>query len=291
MRVVDLMIAGAGRSGTSSLLRYLEQHPDLRAQVTPEITWFSDPDGVEADPDRLVQGYWSVPAADPMLRIGKAAGLMYEPEGLARLKATSPDVELAVIIREPVDRTRSAYWFARARGLEPLESFEEAVWADPARFDGSPTGRALAYLDWSRHEHYLRLLFEDFGRDRVHVVFLEEFVRDPRRAVEGITQALALDAARLPESPRKDNAAIRARRPGLAQARKRRTGVRRLVPAGVRRAARSAYRRTNETAATLPPLDPRVEGELRDWFVEHNDRLEQLLGRPLPPNWSTTGRR
>jgi hypothetical protein len=289
MRLVDIMIVGAGRSGTSSLLRQLGQHPGLRAQTTPEITWFSDPQDVEADPDILSQAYWSVQADDPVLRVGKAAGLMYEPAGLARLRATSPGAQLAVILREPVERTRSAYWYGRAKGLEPLDSFEDAVWADPARFDGSPTGRELAYLDWSHYARYLSGLFDAFGRERVHVIFLDEFVADPRRAVDGLMQAVSLDAALLPDTPRKDNAAIRARRPELAKARRRQSGVRRLVPARARRAVRLAYRRTNEVPTTLPPLDPRVERDLQTHFQEHNDQLEQLLGRPLPGSWSTTG--
>ncbi len=289
MRLVDVMIVGAGRSGTSSLLRQLGQHPGLRAQTTPEITWFSDPQDVEPDPDTLSHAYWGVPADDPVLRVGKAAGLLYEPTGLTRLRATSPDAELAVILREPVERTRSAYWYGRAKGLEPLDSLEEAVWADPARFDGSRTGRELAYLDWSRYAHYLSALFDEFGRERVHVIFLDEFVADPRAAAGELMETLSLDPALLPDTPRKDNAAIRARRPELAQARRRQSGVRRLIPARVRRAVRSAYRRTNEVPTTLPPVDPRVERDLRAHFQEHNDQLEQLLGRPLPIGWSTTG--
>lgn len=289
MRLVDVMIVGAGRSGTSSLLRQLGQHPGLRAQTTPEITWFSDPQDVEPDPDTLSNAYWGVPADDLALRVGKAAGLMYEPPGLARLRATSPDAQLAVILREPVERTRSAYWYGRAKGLEPLDSFAEAVWADPGRFDGSPTGRELAYLDWSRYAHYLSALLDEFGRERVHVIFLEEFVADPRAAVGGLMEAVSRDPALLPETPRKDNAAIRARHPELAKARRRQSGVRRLIPARARRAVRSAYRRTNEAPTTLPPIEPRLERDLQAHFQEPNDELAQLLGRPLPASWSTTG--
>lgn len=288
MRLVDIMIVGAGRSGTSSLLRQLGQHDGLRAQTTPELTWFSDPQGVGPDLDTLAHAYWGVPAGDPTLRVGKAAGLMYEPEGLARLRAGSPTTQVAVIMREPVERTRSAFWYARAKGLEPLSSFEEAVWADPARFAGSPTGRELAYLDWSRYASYLTDLFDTFGRHQVHTIFLEEFVADPRAAVGPLMGAVSLDPALLPEVPRKDNAAIRVRRPELAKARRRKGGVRRLIPAGARRAVRSAYRRTNEVSATLPPLDPRVERDLRAFFAGPNAQLEQLLGRPLPAAWSTT---
>ena len=284
------MIVGAGRSGTSSLLRQLGHHPGLLAQTTPELTWFSDPQNVDPDPDALSNAYWGVPADDPVLRVGKAAGLMYEPSGLTRLRATSPDAQLAVILREPVERTHSAYWFGRAKGLEPLGSFEEAVWADPARFDGSPTGRELAYLDWSRYAHYLSTLFDEFGRDRVHAIFLDEFVADPRMAVGGLMAAVSLDPGLLPDIPRKDNTAIRARRPELAKARRRKSGIRRLIPTSARRAVRSAYRRTNEVPVTLPPVDPGTARDLRTHFQEHNDQLAQLLGRPLPASWSTTGR-
>lgn len=292
------MIVGAGRSGTSSLLRYLGAHPALRPQTTPELVWFSDPsggsatsddgDGIDGDPAVLVPRYWDVAATDPMLRLGKAAGLMYEPEGLARLQASSPAAHLTVILREPVQRTYSGFWFGRARGLEPLESFEAAVWADPSRFESSPAGRTLAYLDWSLYAKHLSNLFDRFGRDAVHAVFFEEFVDDPRAYVAPVIEALGLDPSALPSAPARENVAIRARVPQAARLRKRKSGIRQLVPARLRRAVRSAYLRVNEAPATLPAMDPTVETKLRDWFRQPNDDLSQLLGRPLPAGWTTS---
>ncbi|MDE0685767.1 MAG: hypothetical protein OXI63_22795, partial [Candidatus Poribacteria bacterium] len=37
---IQLMIVGAQKAGTSSLLRYLAQHPDIHTHAQPEMTFF-----------------------------------------------------------------------------------------------------------------------------------------------------------------------------------------------------------------------------------------------------------
>ena len=45
---VQLMIVGAQKAGTSSLLRYLAQHPDIHAHAQPEMTFFLQDRGIHA---------------------------------------------------------------------------------------------------------------------------------------------------------------------------------------------------------------------------------------------------
>ncbi|MCA1703736.1 MAG: sulfotransferase, partial [Actinobacteria bacterium] len=72
---VDLMIVGAAKCGTTSLLRYLGSHPAIDAQRPREMTWFVDPQlHARPFPSAL---YFGHARRDSGLRVGKLAGLMY----------------------------------------------------------------------------------------------------------------------------------------------------------------------------------------------------------------------
>ena len=48
---------------------------------------------------------------------------------------------MALILRDPVDRAYSAFWYARRKGWEPLEKSEDALHAAPERFGDHWIGR------------------------------------------------------------------------------------------------------------------------------------------------------
>ena len=124
MAALDLMIAGAQKSGTSSLLSWLGTHPRILAQKRPEMTWFTDDDGPAGG---FSDEFYFDANPGNCLRLGKLAGLMYSDQGLDRLVAHSPEVATIVVLRDPVERAYASFWFARRRGREALDDFEQAV--------------------------------------------------------------------------------------------------------------------------------------------------------------------
>ncbi len=271
---VDLMIVGAAKSGTSSLLSYLGRHPQIQPQNQLEMTWFSDPE-LHARPFPT-DVYFGAGPPDGRLRLGKAAGLMYREETIARLHALNPAVQAIAILREPVARAHSAFWFARQRGREHRDRFEDAV-------HSAGEGEYFEVLG-SHYAPYVELLHDILGRASVHVVILEEFVVEPRRALSSLAATCDLDPGGFGEHVPRENSGGALRSPRLVRAR-RSTGfaglARRAFGPVARRTLRQAYRRVNERGGSAPPMDPGIEAELRAYFDEPNRRLEELLGRPI----------
>lgn len=271
---VDLMIVGAPKSGTTALLAYLGQHPGIQPQLQPEMTWFAD-DRLHAAPfpDAL---YFGGDQRDGRLRLGKSAGLMYREKTVSRLRQLNPDVEAIVILREPVARMYSAFWFARQRGRETRDAFEHAL--DPA---GQEEFREL---EGSLYSTYVRLLFDHLGRDSVHVIVFEELVEDPRRALEPLLGRLQLDPAGLGAALPRENSGQAARSQRLAQVRRSdrmAQTARRVLPSSLRGRVRRVYRRVNESDARPPAIDPGLEADLRARLEGPNRELEELLGRRI----------
>ena len=104
----NFIIAGAEKSGTSSLLFYMSEHEDIFTPAKKEIHFFDDGDNFNEGIDWYKQWFtgWSGEKA-----IGECTPIyMYFPECAQRIHDVYPEMKLIFILRNPVDRAYSNYW-------------------------------------------------------------------------------------------------------------------------------------------------------------------------------------
>lgn len=242
----DFVIIGAQRGGTTSLHRYLGEHPQIVLPATKELHYFSRYYARGAD--------WYRTQFPICLPAGTLTGeatpyYLFHPHAPRRLRAFAPDAKLIVLLRDPVDRAYSHYHHERRRGNEPL-SFEAAIAAEEERLRGevarmladegydSPAHRHHGYLARGRYAEQLRAWFDVFPRERVLVLESETFYADPRGTLRQVTDILGVPP----------------------------------VDAEVRR----AYKYNDDP---YPPLAEATRLRLATHFVEPNRQLVELLGR------------
>jgi hypothetical protein len=126
---------------------------------------------------------------------------LFHPAVPRRAAACLPGVKAIAILRNPVDRAWSHYRHNARLGIEPL-SFEAALEAEPlriggemervthARFARSNTLRHFSYIARGRYAEQLRRWFGALGRDRVHVVLLEDLLGRTRETMSAIARFL-----------------------------------------------------------------------------------------------------
>lgn len=125
---VNALIIGAGRSGTTSLFNYLQQHGQVCTSSIKEIPFFSFSQHFQRGeayfhsffPDYT--GQKTVLTSDTYLLIHRDAQ--------ERIKAYNPGIKLLVMLRHPIERAYSAYHYAvnnnyESRAVSFLESFEK----------------------------------------------------------------------------------------------------------------------------------------------------------------------
>jgi hypothetical protein len=257
----DFVVIGAKRGGSTSLYRYLLEHPSI-APLFPGSQhikrtryfdleyargerWYRSHFPLSAD-GRHVARPWVKPSI-----AGEASPYyLFHPLAPDRLARDFPDVRLIVILRDPVERAYSHYKERRKHHAEPL-SFEEALEAEPDRLRGeaerivrepgyhSISHEDHSYLGQGRYLDVLPYWFKLFPRDRFHIAISEEFYADPNRIVNDVWSFLGLSARTLQSRVRHN-----------------------YIPA--------------------PDIRPETSRLLRDTFAGHNGELERLLGRPLP---------
>jgi len=281
-----MMIAGAQKAGTSSLVRYLGQHPQVCTYADREFSFFVNDEEYEKGYEKIFHTYFGGRCFAEMAIVAKSVGVMYLSQAVYRLRDHNPDVDLVFVLRNPVDRAYSAYWYARRMGWEPLGDFEEALEAGIKRFqDNWLQQRGCMYYERGRYNEYLPLFFQEFGREQVHIFLLEDLKQDTEGVCRHLYQVLGVDPSFVPDVTRRHNRAATARSQGLARLMasdsRVRSGLRRLLPRRMRYRIRHVTRRLNERECTPPPMDPDTRMHLVNYFRPFNAQLSELLNRDL----------
>ena len=296
MTLPNFLIIGAAKSGTTSLYRYLGQHPQVYANVK-EPSYFAlagksvqyngpgDQEGfvrrVTTDRDayeRLFDGVTQEKA------YGEASVLyLYSPEAPGRIKQTIPDVKLMAILRNPVERAFSGFLHMRRDGREPLADFAAALAAETSRVEAN----------WEHQWHYTRLgyyytqlkrYYDLFPAENIAVFTFDEFRSSPVAVLQDIFRFLEVDDSFVPDTSLKYNVSgipqSRVLHKFLIRPNRLKDIARPLLPRSARRSLGALVRRYNIT-----DRKPELPQDIRHYLVKlYRDeilQLESLINKDL----------
>jgi hypothetical protein len=287
----DFFLVGTFKGGTTALYEGLRRHPQIYMPFHKEPLYFGDDltrrygRMSEADYLRLFKD------AKPGQRVGEASSwYLYSTSAAREIKAFSPDAQILVILRNPVDVMYAQHNQLIYNVIEDLPSFEDALAAEPDRRAGRrlPPGPINLENLYYRHSvHFAEQLeryFEVFGRDKVHVMLYDDLRRDPEAVVRGVLEFLGLDAS-LAVAPPKANESRKVRSPLVQRLIFAPKLLLPLAPLLRRfafvRAVRTRMLEMNSEAKPRPPMDPALRRELTLEFTPEIERLAALIGRDL----------
>lgn len=209
----ELLVIGAKRGGTTSLWRYLAEHPG----VLPTFPRAEKVKGTYFFDERWGRGeaWYRSHFATRARRRHRARVLGYEPitfeaspyylfHPLApeRARQVVPDALVVALLRDPVERAFS-HWKERRNHTEDL-SFEAALAAEDERTAGEearlvadPTAISMAhrhqtYVAQGRYTPMLERWLDAYGPDQVIVDAAETFYADPQAFLDRLTGRLGL---------------------------------------------------------------------------------------------------
>jgi hypothetical protein len=260
------------RSGTSTLARWLGEHPQVFVAPGKELHFF------DHHFDKGIDWYRSLFAgAGKESQLGEATpNYMHETTAIQRIAEALPSVRLLVSLRNPVDRAYSHYWHNRSRGKEEL-SFDEALDAELDRIGKGGTNRA--WFSYCSRGHYIDQIEEVlrfFPRTALHVEIAEEMQSNPGKSLGIIYRFLEVDDQFRPLTDRKTNSYVEFRSVRL----------RRVTKSLPRALAKPISRLNARTNQEYPSMDPASRTRLETMYADANRRLADFLERPTPV-WPT----
>ena len=206
------LVVGTKRGGSTSLYRYIVEHPHVVPASVFKGTHYFD------------KGYplgWAwyrsrFPIAIPGRRHALTGEgrpyYMFHPLALERIHARLPDAKLLCVLREPIERAFSHWNYEVQRGFEQL-SFQAAVEAEEGRLAGeaermrederyiSFAHRHHSYLARSRYAEQIERIRALFPPTRLLVIQSESLFADPPQQLERVYDFLGLPPWRGADHP------------------------------------------------------------------------------------------
>ena len=177
--LLDFMIVGAQKCGTTALWQFLGQHPDIGMTSPKECHVFDGESYNPAWSQRDVDVRYAQPLAHSTrarIRGEATPSYLYLPDVAAKLRRYNPTLKLIVALRDPVDRAVSDYYMQKGRGRE-TRPFWLALLLEPFRLcrDANANlprseAREHGYRTRGLYSIQLRNLYQHFPRQRVLIV-------------------------------------------------------------------------------------------------------------------------
>ena len=256
-------IIGERKCGTSSLFRYICNHPNVAPGRLKEPNFFKNSTSyIQSHWDDYMANFpkygemshtlsWpelnesgqlyeeqiTFPVAEHMITGESSANTLVDVPP-SRLHQFLPELRLIIILREPVARTYSHYRMfqrfaeeGRPLGFELLPFEEMIAWEIREITAGNQTPTVFPSL----YIQHLKPWIETFGRESIHITFLEQLINHTEEVMQAVFEHIGL--------------------PAFVQKR---------------------YVKYN----VAPPdqIPPSVEDQLKTFFKTHNEALFRFLG-------------
>lgn len=187
-RLPDFLIIGAMKSGTTALHQCLAQHPDIFMTHVKEPSyflkgapWLMRNPHVDSPEDLLrlmFRGY------SEQKRVGESSTAYsgaptLGTEAPANIYSESPGMQFIYVVRNPFARIVSHYLHCVELGIysEPM--------VDVLKCDATFLERSLYHYQLARYLKY-------FERERFLVLFFEEFIKNPSKAIQQVCHFLGV---------------------------------------------------------------------------------------------------
>ncbi len=307
----NFFIVGAPKAGTTSLHRYLRQHPQIYMSPVKEPNYFASevrperfaaeyrqraqkavenlrqrlsqpsvgtpyPEGIVAEWDDYVELFRD---ANEARAIGEASVCyLWSATAAANIHAAIPEAKVIMILRDPAERAFSQY-LHNARDGVIARSFREQIElaAREKRVEFQPL---YPFLENGLYFEQVKRFLDRFPRERIRIFIYEVAWRDAARLLREVFEFLDVDSGisvdfskrELAQSAPRSMAANRLlSKSGAGPA------LRKLIPRRIRLRARSILFKSQGSVS----MDARDRQFLREYYRADVRKLAELLGRDL----------
>ena len=173
------VIAGAQRSGTTYLYQILDSHPEIymAKPMRPEPKFFCIDENFNKGKDYYIKKYFHDLPGHCKAAGEKSTSYMSDPKTPERMASLFPNMKIIFVLRNPIERAISNYWFSVQNNLEK-ESFEYAVKNEKQRILSNPmpqfSNHPFAYLERGEYITYIERYLKYFPQEQLFFIKSED---------------------------------------------------------------------------------------------------------------------
>jgi len=191
----DYIIIGTQKGGTTSLQKYLTEHPDISKPIKKEVHYF--------DNNYNFKLKWYKKHFPTFKKIvGEASPYyIYHPLVPKRIKKNIPNVKIIILLRNPVDRAFSHYKMQYNKGLEK-RTFKDAISNEKKELKDeikkveeglySFKHQNYSYIDRGKYYNQLINWLQYFDKKDILIIKSEDFYNNTQKEVSRIFNFLNL---------------------------------------------------------------------------------------------------
>ena len=297
MMTPNFFIVGAPKCGTTALVSYLQDHPNLFLS-NPKEPCFFDKD-LYRDIKMTPEAYYSLfEKADEIAHkaVGESSvSYLFSQCAVAEILKFNPEARFIAMLRNPLELVPSWHSQKVFEGRENILDFAAAWRAEADRRNGkrpSPSGweiKTLLYSQWGLLGDQVERLLSQVPRERVMLILFEDFTADTAKVYRQVLSFLGLPDDGRSHFPRV-NEGKQVLSPRLQQSlafvKLNAEKVKNLL--GITRAGGvvNALFAWNSRSASRKPLPEDLHREMSDFYRQDVQKLSSLLGRDLS-HWLT----
>lgn len=219
----NFFLVGAPKAGTTALFTYLAQHPQIYTSPIHAPSYFADEVRPENLGEELLRDYHrGVPERSSKLvldwggyldlfrqvrnetAIGETSPIyLWSGTAPRNIAAAIPNAKILMILRDPADRAFSEYLNYLTVGAVS-HSFTRQI-QRALRPRDRKMGKDYPFLEFGLYYQQVSRYFEYFPRHRVHILFYQDYQREPRQSVSAILEFLGVDPNLPIDQARKHN--------------------------------------------------------------------------------------
>ena len=296
----DTFLIGVQKAGTTTLNNWLSQHPQIYCyQSLKDIPLF-----VKFPEEKQLNKRLSLEAPaynhEPVI-LHSAVNYIFYPSFLQKIATRKPDAKHIIILRNPVARAISSYFYFE-KMLREKRSIEEALIYQPKKkFEITRDNNDFTYIEHGFYYAQIKTCLEYFSRKQLMVLDYDDLNANPRQLLKNVFYFLNIDENFIPDLTSKNvtgKLMSRFLQQGMLKKNKlRKWFVDHLIdpwfPVNKRKMLKNKFFELNtsaqkQSAASSAISEGRmqdVRNSLREFYLHDTALLDELLGTSFYKKW------
>jgi hypothetical protein len=193
----NFLIIGAQKSASTFVHECVREHPDV-FMPRDEVAYFQDPDYLESSLASFKSLFAPV-KAEKAIGI-KCPDYLSRPECPERISLHIPEAKLIVVLRNPVERAISAYYWYIQVGIIPARPLNEGMLDLINGAYDRLFPRAKEIIKYGFYHENLQNYLRFFKREQILILMQTDIKASPRKFVSQIYRFLDVDDGYVPKA-------------------------------------------------------------------------------------------